>query len=167
MKISAEIKQMTLVGLLSAITFLITFYFPIPLAFGYFNFSDAVIIFASVFINPYAGFTVGMIGAGLADLMAGYSAFIPFTIIAKGAEALLAGYLYKAFKGKLKFLALYIGGLAMALLYIPAYMLIEGNVWAFIKTTPFDVVQGLIGASLALILIVSSQKVKLINPDVQ
>lgn len=166
MKVSAEIKQMTLVGLLSAITFLITFYFPIPLAFGYFNFSDAVIIFASVFINPYAGFTVGMIGTGLADLLSGYSAFIPFTIVAKGAEALLAGYLYKVFKGNTKFLALYIGGLAMAIFYIPAYMLIEGNVWAFVKTTPFDIVQGIVGASLAWILILSGKKVKLMNSDV-
>lgn len=166
MKISAEIKQMTLIGLLSAITFLITFYFPIPLAFGYFNFSDAVIIFASVFIHPYAGVTVGMIGAGLADLVSGYSAFIPFTVIAKGVEALLAGYLYRAFKGNLKFIALYIGGLSMAMMYIPAYMLIEENVWAFVKTTPFDIAQGIIGASLAWILIVSSKKVKLMNPDV-
>jgi len=160
------IQKMSLTGLLAAVTFLATFYIRIDLSIGYLNLGDAFIIFAAVFIDPISGGVVGLIGATLADLLGGssYAVYAPFTAVIKFAEGLIAGYLFRLLPKKINFFAFYIAGFVMAILYgftnwllwswqgVPLYFLL-------------DALQGILGASVAIILLEVARRTHLMHAD--
>ena len=87
---------LVLIAAFTAVNFLITFLLPIPGFFGvgYINFGDAVIMISSCILGPVGGMVVGGIGSMLADIMAGYAVYAPFTLVIKGVEGMLCGVLY-------------------------------------------------------------------------
>ena len=95
-----SVRRMTLTGIMAALTFVATafIHINIPASTGYVNLGDAVILFAAVFIDPFAGALAGIIGAVLGDLYVGAAMYVPFTIFAKLFEATVAGYLFRASK---------------------------------------------------------------------
>lgn len=145
---------MTYSAMLIAIAYLLTAFAQIayPLG-GYLNFGDAVILFASFLLGPFYGAFIGMIAGSLADLTLGGFAFIPFTIAAKGGEALLAGFLHKVFPKKTKWLSYVIGAIFMIAVYFFAYLLLYGV--AGLLNSAFDLIQG----SVAVILAISLEQI--------
>jgi len=77
-----------------ALTFVVTRYtvIPIPATKGYFNLGEVVIYIAAIVFGPLVGALAGGVGAGLADLVAAPQ-FALFTLIVKGIEGLLVGWL--------------------------------------------------------------------------
>ena len=157
------VRRMTFTALLSAIAFVATAFIHIPLPSytgAYFNLGDAVIMFSAIFIDPFAGCLVGIIGASFGDFYAGAAQFVPFTIVAKTLEALAAGYLFKGFKGRWSYSAFYIGGLLMATVYAFSYVILYD--WkVMLVSTPFDLLQGLLLAIIATLLIITLKKTKI------
>jgi len=151
------IRQMTLAALLSALTFILTAFVHIPLSVGYFNLGDIIIIFSAIFIHPIFGAFVGAIGASLADLYGGYLFFIPFTIVAKALEALVAGYLFTKIKTPYNYGALLVGALLMVATYSLSYYIIDPTGALLLATLPFDSLQGLAGATGAALLYIAIQ----------
>src|SRR5574344_867567 len=94
------IVKISLTALIIAIIYVCTAFLSIPFAngAGYFNFSDCLILFTSIYIGPLEGILSAIIGCALADLQAGAAQFIPFTIVAKGLEAIVAFLIYKPLK---------------------------------------------------------------------
>lgn len=155
MKINVLIKQICNTALMSALIFVATYFISIPYfgGIGYFNLSECLIIFSTIYFGPFVGILSGIIGCGLGDLAAGFANFIPFTIVAKGLEALLAFILYKILKDHkyLKYLSFFTPFIAMVLTYFVSYIILYGIEYA-LNSTLFDVVQGVIGGAVGLVL---------------
>jgi uncharacterized membrane protein len=66
---------------------------PVPATQGYINLGDAVIFTAAALFGARAGLLAGGLGSALADLLGGYAHWVPFTLVIKGLEGLLVGYL--------------------------------------------------------------------------
>ena len=84
------------IAFLSALIFIATYFIKIPYFnnSGYFNLSDGLIIFTSIYFGPIVGIFSSLISTSLADLLSGFAICIPFTIVAKGLESLLSFLLY-------------------------------------------------------------------------
>jgi uncharacterized membrane protein len=71
---------------------------PIPQTNGYMNLGDSMVLLAAVTFNPMAAFIAGGVGSALADLFGGYPQWALWTLIIKGAEALIAWGLLSALR---------------------------------------------------------------------
>jgi len=82
---------------MSALTFVATFLIVIPLPWtgGYFNLGDVAVILSGLLFGPTVGGIAGAIGPAMADFVAGYSVFVPATLVAKGLEGVVAGILVR------------------------------------------------------------------------
>lgn len=143
--------RIVLFSLFASLTVVSTLLFrlPIPYAQGYLNMGDGVVFLAALIMGPMAGFWVGSIGSALADLIAGYAIYIPFTFLIKGAEGFLAGWVY--FKTKNIWLSVLLSGIWMATGYILAEWFLFG-LPAAIAAFPMNLLQGIVGAGVAIIL---------------
>ena len=94
------ILKSTLIALFSALIFVVSAFLAIPYAggAGYFNFSDILILFSSAYLGPEIGLISGIIGASMSDLYAGFACCIPFTIVAKGLEAIAFSLIFFIFR---------------------------------------------------------------------
>ncbi len=73
---------------------------PVPRTGGYINMGDAIIYVTALLFGSVDGLVAGGIGSALADLIGGYSLFAPFTLVIKGLEGFLVGFLtQRAFRG--------------------------------------------------------------------
>lgn len=155
-------KFISEISVLTSLTIVITLVLiiPLPSNSGYLNLSDALIMIASNVTSPLGGFIVGALSGGICDLVAGYGAYIPFTIIIKGIEGYLAGYLFKKLNNKtLKYLSLFICGLLMGILYfIPDF--IYYGVSVALLNLPLNILQGILGATIASLIILLIKKNK-------
>jgi uncharacterized membrane protein len=88
-------KQIAASGIMAALVCVTTLFivFPIPATQGYFNVGDAMVMVAALTFGPIVGAFAGGVGAGLADVIAGYYNFAPFTFVIKGIEGLFAGWI--------------------------------------------------------------------------
>jgi uncharacterized membrane protein len=70
-------------SMMAALTFIATAFFKIPLAIGYVHLGDAFVFLAALILpKRYACFSAG-VGAALADLLAGFAVWAPFSLIIK------------------------------------------------------------------------------------
>jgi Predicted membrane protein len=149
------IIRISFTSLMMALIYLATQFLAIPYPNGgYFNLSDALIIFTAIYVGPIESIVAGTVACSLADLFGGYGAFAPFTIVAKGLEGLVAFVIYYLLRNKkhLKYIALPIAAIFMILTYFIAYIIMFGINYAYISSL-FDLIQGLSGALIAYILL--------------
>lgn len=85
-------KKLCIMGLLIALTCVATMciHIPIPATNGYINVGDGIILIAAVFFGGPYGLAAGGIGSGLADLLLGYTNYVPVTLFVKGIEGFMA-----------------------------------------------------------------------------
>ena len=84
------LKKLVLSGLIAALVFVTTAFFPLPLpGGGYANFGDCFVILAGLLLGPVYGSLAAAVGAALSDLILGYGVYIPATFIIKGLMALI------------------------------------------------------------------------------
>ncbi|MEM2929738.1 MAG: ECF transporter S component [Thermoproteota archaeon] len=69
----------------------------IPATRGYFNLGDSMIFLAALLFGPLVGCVAGGLGSMLSDLFLGYTVYAPATLIVKGVEGLLTGFLHEVF----------------------------------------------------------------------
>ena len=86
-----KIRKLTIGGLLGAVIALCTAYVSFPIAGGYFHPGDAMVALSGIMLGPYAALPAA-IGSCLADLLAGYTIYAPFTFVIKGLMGLIAGW---------------------------------------------------------------------------
>lgn len=144
-----SVKEITVYGVLTALVLLATMLvqIPLPASKGYFNFGDAVLLCTALLLGKRAGFMVGGIGSMLADLLTGYAHYALITLVVKGIEGWLCGYLFEKTGGKHPLLVSSVCGLWMATGYlvgtIPLFgLLVAAGSW------PPIALQGLVGAAV-------------------
>lgn len=133
--------------------------FPIPATQGFFNVGDAMVMVAALTFGPVVGAIAGGLGSSLADFLGGWYVWVPFTLIIKGVEGLLAGSVLKMGDenpGTLRtVIAWLVGGLEM----VTGYFLVQVYMYGFsaaLVEVPFNFVQmavgGIVGVPISLAL---------------
>lgn len=65
----------------------------IPATTGYFNVGEVMVYTCALLMGPYVGAFAGGVGSAISDLSLGYPYYAPGTLIIKGIEGLVVGYL--------------------------------------------------------------------------
>ncbi|MDE5654082.1 MAG: ECF transporter S component [Clostridia bacterium] len=168
-KRAKRIRLIVFTALMTALTTVLTLAsVRYPTGSGYYNFGDIPIFMSACLLGPFPALITGALGAMLGDFILGYTMYAPFTLIIKALEGLIAGLLFKIIAKAVKkqvpqaiFFGLgsIIGGLEMAL----GYFLAEGILLAEDKWTggavnlPFNILQGIISAVVATVLLYACQ----------
>jgi uncharacterized membrane protein len=131
----------------------------IPATSGYFNLGETVIYVAALLFGPLVGGTAGGVGAAIADILVA-AQFAPGTLIVKGLEGAIVGFLNKKIQKRTRSLSLsatasvIIGGLEMVAGYFIYEQLVLGYPLAVaLVEVPFNVVQMLVGLIVAVIIV--------------
>jgi uncharacterized membrane protein len=148
--------QITLMAIMSALVTVGTLIVQIPNGMGgYFNVGDVMIFVAALTFSPLVGGVAGGLGSALADMMMGYPVFALPTLIIKGLEGLLAGYVANKKNVYRDVFAVVVAGTEM----VVGYFLVEVYLWGFgsaLAEVPANIAQiaigGLVGIPVALVL---------------
>jgi uncharacterized membrane protein len=65
----------------------------IPATFGYFNVGEVMVYTCALLMGPYIGAFAGGVGSMISDISLGYPYYAPGTLIIKGCEGFIVGYL--------------------------------------------------------------------------
>ena len=130
----------------------------IPIATGYLNFGDGLCLLAGWILGPWYGFAAAGLGSALADLLAGYGAYVPATFVIKGLVALIAALLLRLVRkeGMPAVWQLALSALpaeaAMVFGYFSFETLMLGETAAAAAATPTHLLQAAAGIVLAVLL---------------
>ena len=91
-------KQLALTALFAALCLVGTLVIVIPLPVGFFNVGDVFVLLAGWFLGPVYGSIAAGLGSALADVIAGYGIYSPFTFIIKAMDALNAYLVWRFLK---------------------------------------------------------------------
>jgi uncharacterized membrane protein len=155
-----DARSVAAAGVMAALvcvaTLLITI--PIPATEGFFNIGDALVIIASLTFGPVVGGLAGGVGSALADAIGGWFNWVPFTLVIKGAEGVVAGYIAGSRENRpthRTLLAWVVGGLVMVSGYFLVQVYLYGIGGALVEL-PFNFVQmlaaGVIGIPVSMAL---------------
>ena len=148
-------SMLALSGILAALVAVATTIIrvPTPATGGYLNLGDTMVMFSAMVFGPVVGVFAGGVGSALGDIMGGYPGWAPITLVVKGIEGLLVGYIaMKSDSTGNLIVAGVIGGTAMVLGYFTfeAYMF---GVPAALTEVPGNTLQAvtgvLVGTALA------------------
>ncbi len=93
--------SLVLTGLFAALGCVSTMVLVLPSPTGgYMNLGDAVVLLGAYLLGPVWGAVAGGLGPALADLLAGYTAYVPATLAIKAVMGLAAGLLFRALREK-------------------------------------------------------------------
>ena len=161
-------EKLVRAALLAALTCIATIAIKLPTPQGgYVHFGDGFVLTAGIIMGPLYGGLAAGIGSFLGDLIGGYAAFAPFTLIVKAITAIIAAlmirFLNKINSGKNNlYINLSISGFIAELFMILGYfitnvMIITANSGyitrsslasasaAAMSSIPFDILQASIG----------------------
>lgn len=122
---------------------------PNPPTRGYINVGDAMIFVSALIFGAIAGGFAGGVGSALADILSGFAFYAPFTLVIKGMEGLLAGFISDRRRSKRDLLAVMVGGSEMVL----GYFLVEAiffGLGAALTEVPGNVFQILVGGLIGI-----------------
>lgn len=87
-------RQLAATAIMGALTAVVTmFALPFTPTGGYFNLGDAVVVTTGLIFGPIVGAIAGGVGSALSDVLLGFGAFAPYTLVIKGLEGFLVGYI--------------------------------------------------------------------------
>ena len=95
-------KKISFTALFSALCCIGTLVITIPLPNGYFNVGDVFVFLAGWCLGPIYGTLAAALGSALADVISGFTLYAPATFFVKGAEALLAYFIWFLWKKIIK-----------------------------------------------------------------
>ena len=156
-------NKLTRIAVLMALTTVMTMIIHIPTigTNGYINLGDMVVFIAAMMLGKRGGFLVGGLGSALADILLGYTHYAPITFLVKGLEGYIAGMLLETKLGQSKPLfATTVGGIWMAFGYYIAEIFMYGGK-AALASVPGNLMQGILGATTAVILYAALKRTRL------
>ena len=152
------IRKLVLSAMFAALSCAATMVIQIPIATGYLNFGDGLCLLAGWILGPWYGFAAAGLGSALADLLAGYGAYVPATFVIKGLVALIAALLLRLVRkeGMPAVWQLALSALpaeaAMVLGYFSFETLVLGEAAAAAAAVPNNLLQAAAGIVLAVLL---------------
>jgi uncharacterized membrane protein len=158
--------KLTLATVFAALVFIVTSQIPpipIPATSGYFNIGETIIYVAALLFGSAVGALSGGVGAMLADVYLGFGVFAPGTLVIKGIEGAIVGFLnlrlkYITNRTLRAVVSVIAGGLEMVTGYFLYEQLVLGSALAFAEV-PFNIVQMLVGLAIAVPIMHAVQRV--------
>jgi uncharacterized membrane protein len=156
----------SLIGIFTALTYVVTAFIqvPIPATGGYINVGDLMVMFTALLFGPIVGGISGGVGPMIADILSPYSIYAPATLIIKGIEGVLIGFISnpKDRSSRISYrdiIAVIIGGLLIPFGYFiyEAYILNLG-VFVALAEVPGNFFQFGFAAITSILLITASRK---------
>ncbi len=138
---------------------------PTPLN-GYINLGDCVILVASFTLPCGYGFLAAGIGSALADILSGYTAYAPATFVIKGLMVVVVFLVAKLLKVNKPNFVKVLSGVLAELWMVFGYYIFEGFMYGFqasLANIPMNLIQGVAGLTLAVVLIKVLEKQKLLE----
>ena len=152
--------KLTLAAVFAALVFVVTSQIPpipIPATSGYFNVGETVIYVAALVFGASVGALSGGIGAMLADIYLGFGLFAPGTLVIKGIEGAIVGFLNLKLKKHIQnvtlcaVISVIVGGSEMVAGYFLYEQLALGlSLSVALAEAPFNAVQMLVGLIIAV-----------------
>lgn len=169
-------KKMVIAALMAAFTCVATMIIKIQTpTFGYIHLGDGLVLLCGIVLGPVLGGLSAGIGSMLADLFSGYVTWVPGTFVIKAVTAMLAGLLFhrlqhSAIGSRSRSAITVIGGLVGEAFMVIGYFLYEILLATFANGTfssvtlkaavaasatgiPFNIVQGVVGIIICLLLL--------------
>lgn len=126
--------------------------FGIPVPGGHFYLCDVVITIAGLILDPLGAFIVGGLGSFLGDLMFNPPSMY-VSLIVHGLQAIAISLIVRHIKIKEpEYLALIVGTIIMVFGYTIGRTFVYSTLTAAILKLPYEIIQGLGGAIVGLIL---------------
>ncbi len=155
-------------ALFAALIFVATRFIQIPMGpIGYVNVGDGLVILAGWMLSPVYAFLAAGVGSAFADVLSPYIVYAPATFVIKGLMAIIACFIFKAFKNNKKtVISALVGGAVAESVMIGGYLLYEGFLYGFktaLLSVPFNSIQGLIALIAGTVLIKLLEKRKFIS----
>ncbi len=151
-------KDIAIQGMMIALVFLGTFYFKIPTLFGYTHLGDCMLILAVGLLGTKKGAIAGAVGAGLADLIGGYTIWVVPTMAFKASWAIVMGFIAFNLLKNPKY-SLWVGAIAGGIIHIALYTLIKipmfGLAYALstLVTLTFQTISGIVLGNLLYVFV--------------
>lgn len=148
-----KIRILVRYAMLIALTTVMTMVIQIPTVGteGYLNLGDMVVFLTAFILGKKGSFIVGGIGSAMADLITGYTHYVPITFVVKGLEGFIAASLLETKIGRQKpIFATSIAGIFMAFGYFIPETFMYGK--AAVASIPGNIIQGLLGAVTSVVL---------------
>lgn len=158
-----SVKSICFTAIMAALIFVFTFTFKIPLGTGYTHLGDSIIFLSIALLGSKKSSLAAGIGAGLADLIGGYTAWVAPTFFIKLILVLICG-LFAEKLIKNKFVGYIIGAIFGGAFQIAAYTIVKVVMYdkAYALTTlPELVIQTVVGIVVALVFIAVFDKAKI------
>ncbi len=126
---------------------------------GYLNFSDVAITFAGLAFGPWIGMVAGGVGTALADLLGGFGAFAPLSLVAHGLEGLLIGLLGWRRRGAWAMAGAWAaGGVVMVAVYLVGEGLFYTGWPLALAEAPWNAFQAVVGGAVGIPLVLAVRK---------
>ncbi len=158
-------RKIIMAAMFAALTCVATMIIRIPSPLkGYLNLGDCVVLLSGWILSPLYAFLAAGLGSALADVLSGYAVYAPATFLVKGLMALMAYFTYKWMSSKIgNTVSKIMGGVVAETIMIVGYYVFEGFMYGFVPSAvniPANVVQGVAGLIVGLILIKIFEKIK-------
>lgn len=137
---------------------------PIPGGLGYVNIGDTMIIIAGIFAGPFYGAAAAAIGGILSDIINGFTVYIPVTAAAKALTAILSYYIFTKLKYSVRvnyIISAITAELPSVILYSLYDCLIAKDIKIISISLPYNIIQGIISAVIAIIILTGINKTNL------
>jgi len=133
---------------------------------GYINVGDAMVFIAAMLGGPRTGLIAGGLGSALADILSGYAAWAPWTLVIKAIEGLIVGmFAYRSYHDTQKLrskeiVVMVIAAAWMVFGYYIAGGIMKGFAVSLVEV-PANIVQAVGSLIIASPLLIALRKTKL------
>ena len=156
-----SVNKIVLTALFAAITFVATYIIKVPTlgTNGYVNIGDTMVLLSAWLIGGIYGGLAAGIGSAMSDLIAGYTTYVPGTLVIKLLMAIAAWLIFKAIKKANinKVVAYIVSSVVAELIMVFGYFLYESTLLGYGMTAaasiPSNGVQGITCLVLGLVLV--------------
>lgn len=159
-----NVRSITFTAVMAALVFVFTYTFKIPFVNGYTHIGDSMIFLAIVFLGYKKAPLAAGIGAGLADLIGGYSAWVAPTFIIKFFMALICALIMEKVIKNNRIVGYVVGSILGGAWQIVAYTVVKiflfDKAYAF-SSLPALAIQTVVGIVVAAVFIVVFNKTKI------
>ena len=155
---SEKIRQLTMTGMLTALTVVATLVIQIPTPTkGYIHLGDTIVNLSAWLLGPACGAAAAGLGSALADLIAGYSVYAPATLLIKAGMAAASWGVYQLLSRKKPSVPARIAAAVSAeLVMLLGYAVFEGFLYHSFATALLslsgNLIQGIFGAAASVAL---------------
>ena len=166
------VNQMVMAGLLAAMVVVGTMLIQVPTPTkGYIHIGDSMVYLCGIILSPGYGSMAAGLGSALADLLSGYAIYAPATFLIKGADALIAGIIFRSLtrnttSSSRKLIALAIAILAGGTVMVGGYFAYETLLYG-IKTAmigiPANITQAVGGGVIVAPILVAIDRIKVLH----